>query len=97
MDAADVLQLLDWLTDADVEVWLDGGWGVDALVGEQKRPHKDLHLVVLDEHTGRMREVLSGRGSHTCADRTGTSCCAMAGGGKSTFTQCVSTQRELVT
>ena len=62
MDAADVLQLLDWLTEADVDVWLDGGWGVDALVGEQTRPHKDLDLVVLDEHTGRMREVLSRQG-----------------------------------
>lgn len=26
--------------------WVDGGWGVDALLGEQTRPHGDLDLVV---------------------------------------------------
>jgi lincosamide nucleotidyltransferase A/C/D/E len=27
-------------------VWLDGGWGVDALLGEETRPHGDVDLVV---------------------------------------------------
>jgi lincosamide nucleotidyltransferase A/C/D/E len=27
-------------------VWLDGGWGVDALLGEVTRPHEDVDLVV---------------------------------------------------
>jgi lincosamide nucleotidyltransferase A/C/D/E len=26
--------------------WIDGGWGVDALLGEQTRPHSDLDLAV---------------------------------------------------
>jgi lincosamide nucleotidyltransferase A/C/D/E len=37
-----VVEVLDVLPDAIV----DGGWGVDALVGEQTRPHADLDLVV---------------------------------------------------
>jgi lincosamide nucleotidyltransferase A/C/D/E len=28
------------------EVWLAGGWGVDALLGRVTRPHKDIDLVV---------------------------------------------------
>jgi len=28
------------------QAWLDGGWGVDALLAEQTRPHRDLDLVV---------------------------------------------------
>ena len=34
MSAQDVLQVVSALGGADVGVWLDGGWGVDALVGE---------------------------------------------------------------
>jgi hypothetical protein len=33
-------------------IWLDGGWGVDALVGEQTREHEDLNLIVRDAHGG---------------------------------------------
>jgi len=61
LSSEDVVQLLDWLSEG-VEVWLDGGWGVDALVGEQTRVHKDLDLIVLGEHASRMRELLSRHG-----------------------------------
>ena len=40
------LQILDALTTADVPAWVDGGWGVDALLGEQTREHEDLDLVI---------------------------------------------------
>ncbi|MFD3519516.1 nucleotidyltransferase domain-containing protein [Streptomyces sp. NPDC058653] len=56
MRAEDVLAVLDLLDRAGVEVWLDGGWGVDALLGEQTRPHEDLDIVVRAEslaHHGR--------------------------------------------
>ncbi len=46
MEAADVLAVLDVLADARVTFWLDGGWGVDALVGRQTRRHEDLDLVI---------------------------------------------------
>jgi lincosamide nucleotidyltransferase A/C/D/E len=45
MAADDVVTLLDAFDQASVEVWLDGGWGVDALVGEQTREHDDLDVV----------------------------------------------------
>lgn len=34
MSSAQVIEVLDHLDAAEVPVWLDGGWGVDALVGE---------------------------------------------------------------
>jgi lincosamide nucleotidyltransferase A/C/D/E len=43
---ADVLMVLDRLEAAGLVVWLDGGWGVDALVGVQSRPHRDLDLAI---------------------------------------------------
>ena len=62
MTAADVVEILGWLRAASADVWLDGGWGVDALVGEQTREHQDLDLIVRDVHEPRMREVLATHG-----------------------------------
>jgi lincosamide nucleotidyltransferase A/C/D/E len=45
MAAQEVVRLLDLLESAGVTVWLDGGWGVDALLEEQTREHDDLGLV----------------------------------------------------
>lgn len=42
-----------------IKVWLAGGWGIDALLGKQTRPHKDLDLIVLLKDVVRIRELLS--------------------------------------
>jgi lincosamide nucleotidyltransferase A/C/D/E len=60
--AADVIEILGWLGAASADVWLDGGWGVDALIGEQTREHEDLDLIVRAAHEPRMREVLAAHG-----------------------------------
>ena len=54
MNAADVLEALDRLDAASIEWWVDGGWGVDALLGEETRQHDDLDLVVRREHIERL-------------------------------------------
>lgn len=41
-----------------VEVWLDGGWGVDALLGVQSRPHDDLDIVVAEKDLQRVVNML---------------------------------------
>jgi lincosamide nucleotidyltransferase A/C/D/E len=46
MDVAEVLAILVSLEEAGCAVWVAGGWGVDALVGHQTRPHRDLDLAV---------------------------------------------------
>jgi lincosamide nucleotidyltransferase A/C/D/E len=46
LDATDVLGILDRLDRAGLAVWLDGGWGIDALLGRHSRPHEDLDLVI---------------------------------------------------
>jgi lincosamide nucleotidyltransferase A/C/D/E len=40
----DVVQVLDALAHAGIKTWLEGGWGVDALVGHQTRPHRDVDI-----------------------------------------------------
>jgi lincosamide nucleotidyltransferase A/C/D/E len=46
MTAEEVSRLLGVFEREGVRVWLDGGWGVDALLEEQTREHDDLDLVV---------------------------------------------------
>jgi lincosamide nucleotidyltransferase A/C/D/E len=46
MDADDVTEVLHRLERNGIEAWIDGGWGVDALLGERLREHDDLDLVV---------------------------------------------------
>ena len=46
MRAERVAEWMARLDAAGVVAWLDGGWAVDALLGEQTREHSDLDLVL---------------------------------------------------
>ena len=45
MDADSLVEVVDRLEQHGVDVWLDGGWGVDALLERETREHDDLDLV----------------------------------------------------
>jgi lincosamide nucleotidyltransferase A/C/D/E len=55
----DLLQLFE---GEGVEVWLDGGWAVDALLGAQTRAHKDVDIILRVGDLGKLRDILAGRG-----------------------------------
>jgi lincosamide nucleotidyltransferase A/C/D/E len=61
-EAEDVLRVLDLLGAAGIEVWLDGGWSVDALLGEQTREHNDLDIALRVEDRARFDEVMTAAG-----------------------------------
>jgi lincosamide nucleotidyltransferase A/C/D/E len=42
MDAPEVVDLYRTLEKLGVRIWIDGGWGIDALLGKQTRAHADL-------------------------------------------------------
>jgi lincosamide nucleotidyltransferase A/C/D/E len=46
MQLGEVFRVLDALGEAGVSTWLEGGWGVDALVGYQTRAHRDVDVDV---------------------------------------------------
>jgi lincosamide nucleotidyltransferase A/C/D/E len=46
MDSGQVLAVVDVLAAEGTVGWLDGGWGIDALLGQQTRPHADVDLAV---------------------------------------------------
>jgi lincosamide nucleotidyltransferase A/C/D/E len=62
MTSSALLELLRLLAEAAIAVWLDGGWGVDALLGTQTRPHKDVDIVVRVSDVPKVQEVLGRRG-----------------------------------
>jgi lincosamide nucleotidyltransferase A/C/D/E len=61
MSAEDVVGLVDSIEAAGIEVWLDGGWAVDAALETQTRPHDDLDLVIELQNVARLQKVLEGR------------------------------------
>lgn len=61
MKADMVIELYKLFKDNDIEVWLDGGWGVDALLGEQTRPHEDLDIILQEKDLPKLRKLLEAR------------------------------------
>jgi lincosamide nucleotidyltransferase A/C/D/E len=61
MTAEALIDLVRLFESAGIEVWLDGGWAVDAVLGEQTRPHKDIDIILRVEDLPRLREILGGR------------------------------------
>jgi lincosamide nucleotidyltransferase A/C/D/E len=62
MSSADVVDLYSALDDLGIKIWVDGGWGVDALLAGQSRPHKDLDIAIQDKDVPKLREFLEERG-----------------------------------
>jgi lincosamide nucleotidyltransferase A/C/D/E len=62
MNAGDVIELVQLLNQNGIEVIIDGGWGVDALLGEQTRPHSDLDVAVEHKDVPRIRSLLEALG-----------------------------------
>jgi lincosamide nucleotidyltransferase A/C/D/E len=57
--AEDVISIYQSLAAKDIQAWLTGGWGIDALLQEQTRPHKDLDVILLLDDIVRMRCLLA--------------------------------------
>lgn len=62
MTASELIEILRWIDGAGIQVWLDGGWGVDALLESQSRPHKDVDLIVALSDVTTLTHVLNGHG-----------------------------------
>lgn len=68
MESHDVLDLFDALDQQGVGYWLDGGWGVDCLLGQQTRAHGDLDLVLRRADVDAVRSLLESRGYEVIRD-----------------------------
>lgn len=59
MTGKDAIEIIHLLNRYDITVIVDGGWGVDALLGRQTREHEDLDIAILHKDVPMLREVLS--------------------------------------
>jgi lincosamide nucleotidyltransferase A/C/D/E len=57
-----VFEVLSALDARGIAWWVAGGWGVDALVGEQTRAHRDLDLLVAGREADAAIDLLGGLG-----------------------------------
>jgi lincosamide nucleotidyltransferase A/C/D/E len=72
MTAHDVIEVMGRLEEAGLRYWLDGGWGVDALIGNQTRPHDDLDVVVELSAIETIVDTLAGIGFRLSLDERPT-------------------------
>ena len=61
MALPDVLAFLELTDELGLVPWLDGGWAVDALLGEQTRRHEDLDIFLEARHAPLLAQHL-----HAC-------------------------------
>lgn len=58
MNEGDVINLLKTIEQIGIDIWIDGGWGVDALLGRQTRPHNDIDIFVQKKDSALFTEML---------------------------------------
>ena len=62
MTSKDIIALYCWFKENGIAVWIDGGWGIDALLGRQTREHQDLDIAVHRKDSTRLRCLLESNG-----------------------------------
>ena len=62
MKAEGVIDFLQLCKDNNIDVVIDGGWGVDALLGTQTREHSDLDIAIPHKDVTKLRELLEEKG-----------------------------------
>ena len=62
MTSNDVIDFYTQLKNVGIEIWIDGGWSVDFLLGKQLRRHKDLDIAIQWKDVPKLREVLATQG-----------------------------------
>jgi lincosamide nucleotidyltransferase A/C/D/E len=62
LSAEDAAALCSQLEECSIRFWVMGGWGVDALLHRETRPHKDLDILVLLGDLPKLRQMLDEHG-----------------------------------
>ena len=64
MTESNVTDLLKQIQHLKIDVWITGGWGVDALLGRQTRPHNDIDIFIQKKDANAFLEILNRNGYH---------------------------------
>lgn len=58
----DAIEIISYAVDNGIDIWLDGGWGVDALLGTQTRVHNDIDLFVEKINSKKFIDIIKEKG-----------------------------------
>jgi len=58
MTGEDVIGIYSVLESLGIDIWIDGGWGVDALLSGQTRIHKDLDIAIQEKDVPKLLQLL---------------------------------------
>ena len=61
-DIQDVIDIIKTSESIGVKLWVTGGWGVDALICRQARPHSDIDIFIQKEDAPAFLEMLTTKG-----------------------------------
>jgi lincosamide nucleotidyltransferase A/C/D/E len=94
MDAASLVAVVARLEEHGIDVWIDGGWGVDALLGRETREHDDLDVIVELSHSDLVVRLLSDLGYELVAGRPPMSFVLVDGRGRQVDVHPVTIDRD---
>lgn len=72
MTAEKLLAIHADLEKMGVTIYLDGGWGTDALLGEETRPHKDVDFFIEKKNLEEVRQYFFDRGFEPSKEESST-------------------------
>lgn len=64
----DAIEIIKYAKENGINIWLDGGWGVDALLEKETREHNDIDLFVEEKNSIKFIEILKEKGFNEIAE-----------------------------
>lgn len=58
----DAIEIISYAVDNGIDIWLDGGWGVDALLETETRAHNDIDLFVEKINSKKFIDIIKEKG-----------------------------------
>lgn len=68
VDKKSFLMIIDLLTKLNIRYWVEGGWGVDILIGKQTREHRDIDIDFDADFEGLLINKLENMGYQITSD-----------------------------
>lgn len=88
MTSCDLTEFYRQMDLLGIEIWIDGGWGVDALLGKQTRKHADLDIVFQESDRGSVLKFLRKRGFREMPSEDSRPCNFVMGNGAGKEVDC---------